>query len=449
MTQIASSLQELLDKCASLNIEVKENKDLPLLNLCYSQIYTPKFDEFAMKCRGLVVDKNTLEIVCHPFNRFFNYGEGKVASELQTSTTSKRMNSIYNSIEDSYKDGKNQELLQSLSYYEKVDGSLIKIYYYEPLKKWLVGTKGQAICESKVFNLNNSSDLSFYDLVLEALNVKNDKELQHVLNSTCDNTLTYLFELTSKYNAVVVPHKETKLWFLGAVNKLGDVIENPYDHDFEEVYKKFPKMNKIYLPKKYDFKNINEAEIFSQNLPFNDEGYVIYCHKQPVFKIKSPAYVQVHLMSDKNVLFNENPVIKLVYLGELTEYLTYFKEESKNMLPYQQAKEQMFIDIVKEFLSICYKTNNKKEFAFMIKDTEFKNIHFALNKALQEYLSTINVNYEEQFELLPHIIQTQYDKIHSFLLKAIEEYINSLVEKHKIEILVNYMDRHNINRPFN
>ena len=154
-------------------------------------------------------------------------------------------------------------------------------------------------------------------------------------------------------------------------------------------------------------------------------------------------------MSDKNVLFNENPVIKLVYLGELTEYLTYFKEESKNMLPYQQAKEQMFIDIVKEFLSICYKTNNKKEFAFMIKDTEFKNIHFALNKVFQEYLSTINVNYEEQFELLPHIIQTQYDKIYSFMLKAIEEYINSLVEKHKIEILVNYMDRHNINRPFN
>lgn len=409
--KIANSLEELLMKCQKLSIEVKESNIEPnLLNLTYSQIESPKFDEFVKMCRGLVVDKNTLEIVCYPFTRFFNYGEGFVdQNELK----------------------KYKETLTELKFYEKVDGSLIKIYWYQPLQKWLIGTKGQAIAESKVFSLENSTGKSFCDLVYEALDFKNDEEFQHWCNHVeyLIRGNTYLFELTSKYNAVVVPHEETKLWFLGTVkNETGKVIRNPEHENFDEENKH---SQLILKPKKYDFNNLDEAINFAKTLPFNDEGYVIYNGKEPVFKIKSPAYVQVHLMSDKNVLFGEKPVIRLVYLGEVAEYLVYFPEHAKKMMVYQEAKDKMIEDVVKEYQKVKLYLHEQhldnKGYAEYIKSNFFKHALFYLKHQDEQRL-----NKEEDLDVKHEV----------------EKYFSTIVtEKSKIKYLMDYMDLNDIHRP--
>lgn len=384
--KIANSLEELLKNCQTLHIDVKEDKYFPLLNLCYSQTMSPKFDSFVQKCRGLVVDKETLEIVAHPFNRFFNYGEGKEQLSYD---------------------------LKNLTYYEKVDGSLIKIYWYKT--KWLIGTKGQAVCSNK-----NFENFSFYDLVLEALNLKNDEEFQQwCFEEKLDKELTYLFEITSKHNCVVVPHSKTELWFLATVSKQGEVIQNPYDLDFSKTSHSLL----IKKPKQYNFEDIDEASIFSKNLPFNDEGYVIYSNKQPVFKIKSPAYVQIHLMSDKNALYNEKPAIKLVYLGEVAEYLTYFPTEKDKFLAYDNAKNAMVEDMIKSFLEVRNSDLDQKSFAESIKNHPYKHVLFHLRRLDQQK------NIED-------------------LVSAVNYYLtNILSDDFKINILTDYMNRNNIKRP--
>ena len=46
-----------------------------LICLTYSQIDSPKTAPIVRQCRGLILDKNTLDIVHYPFFRFYNFEE--------------------------------------------------------------------------------------------------------------------------------------------------------------------------------------------------------------------------------------------------------------------------------------------------------------------------------------------------------------------------------------
>ena len=55
------------------SINVNEFDNLICLN--YDQIESPKSPNIVRQCRGIVLDKDTLEIVHYPFFRFFNLDE--------------------------------------------------------------------------------------------------------------------------------------------------------------------------------------------------------------------------------------------------------------------------------------------------------------------------------------------------------------------------------------
>ena len=429
--KVANSLLELTTKCEKMAIEMKESALKPLTNLLYSQVESPKFEPFAMQCRGMVIDGETLEILGRPFTRFFNFGEGRMElkvlenqTKLDDVSSLKKLNELYRKFESG-----DQKILNELSYYEKVDGSLIKVYFYPKIKKWLVGTKGQAVCESA----NGRNQLSFYDLFLQSLNLENDSEFQNLMEITGNRNNTYLFEITSRKNTVVVQHKETGLWFLGAVdNETGLVVEESIEHDFSNIYQSMPNVKEILKPKKYSFESIKEAEIFSKNLPFDDEGYVIYYQKQPIFKIKSPAYVQAHHMLGNGGIFKETSTIKLVFLNELSEYLTYFANYADKMLIYQIAKEQMVKDILKGFLESYQFNMDRKAYAAMIEKEDFKGIFFHLKTDLDNELTkNENLNTEEKELILTH---------------KIEQYLNKLSDKSAYNLLTNYMDKNGFAR---
>ena len=46
-----------------------------LICLTYSQIDSPKTENIVRQCRGIILDKNTLDIVHYPFFRFYNFEE--------------------------------------------------------------------------------------------------------------------------------------------------------------------------------------------------------------------------------------------------------------------------------------------------------------------------------------------------------------------------------------
>jgi hypothetical protein len=129
---------------SEFSIKVKEY-DEGLIVLNYDQIESPKAHPIVMECRGLIIDEE-FNVVSRSFDRFFNYGE-----QPQTQEHIDWNKAIC---------------------FEKVDGSLIKIYNWN--NDWYVSTRGTAFAESTV----NGFDLTFKDLVLKALGCDDDEDFQ-------------------------------------------------------------------------------------------------------------------------------------------------------------------------------------------------------------------------------------------------------------------------------
>ena len=116
---------------------------------------------------------------------------------------------------------------------EKVDGSLIKFWYDNG---WHISTNGTI--DAFKANLNNVKYQNFGQLVLAAIhNVFTD---EHDFFNMLDPKCTYMFELVSPYNRVVIPYEETKLYFLGMRERNTGMEWNPEELD-ESFYFQIPK----------------------------------------------------------------------------------------------------------------------------------------------------------------------------------------------------------------
>lgn len=60
---------------SELGIKVTHHSSDPLVILNYCQIDSPKFHPITLECRGLVLEKQSWNIVARSFKRFFNFGE--------------------------------------------------------------------------------------------------------------------------------------------------------------------------------------------------------------------------------------------------------------------------------------------------------------------------------------------------------------------------------------
>lgn len=307
-----------------LFINVKEYDDLIVLN--YDQINSPKAHSVVMECRGLILDKHTLDVVCRGFDRFFNIGE---CPETQQGLD-----------------------LKECSVYEKVDGSLIKIYNYKD--KWHISTRGTAFAESEV----NGFGITFKELVLKVIDMS-DEQFQQAL-SCVDEHLTFICEVVSFENRVVKAYAEPALYLLAA--RWRDECDGMYSICSEDWFKNIPHK----LPKKYDFGSIEDCVDASKELKDLDEGYVVYDkYGVPRCKIKSPAYLAVHRIKGEGL--TPKRIMELVLINEQDEYLTYFPEHKQMFEPYISAYVNMMIDTALFFHEVCG-IENQKEFAMKVKD---------------------------------------------------------------------------------
>jgi len=167
--------------------------------------------------------------------------------------------------------------------YDKIDGSLIKVYNFGGT--WYCATRGTAFAESEV----NGFPLTFEDLVHDAVSVANDVEFNELCNQHLDRSVTYLFEVTSMENRVVTRYSGTKLWFLGArKTATGEdltQLEREWLADSE-----FP----CEMPKEYEFNTVENCVSSAAALTDLQEGYVLHDKLTNIRqKAKSPAYVAV------------------------------------------------------------------------------------------------------------------------------------------------------------
>lgn len=287
-----------------LGIKVKHYPERGVTVLNYCQIDSPKTNEVVRECRGLILNTNTLEVYCRPFHRFYNVGEAPETVE-----------------------GFN---IDTAVCYEKVDGSLIKVWYNPLDEQWEIATRGTAFAESDV----NAFGLTFCDLVLRALNVSSLAEFNALVIPVLLTYSTYLFELTSMENRVVTFYEGTKLWFLGGVvNASGESFmahsdgTSPLDFGACKVGE-------------FRFNSVEACVSTAAGLPDLQEGYVLHDLVSGIrMKAKSPAYVAVHHLRGEGL--NPKRIKQLVLTGEESEYLKYFPEDWEHLAPYTKALEDM------------------------------------------------------------------------------------------------------------
>ena len=97
---------------------------------------------------------------------------------------------------------------------EKLDGSLIKVYYYN--QQWIVATNG--MIDAKEADSPSSGDkLSFYDLFIECWRCTTGKK-EVDFDAVLKRDYVYMFEMMHPDSVIVVQHKEPKLCHLATRN---------------------------------------------------------------------------------------------------------------------------------------------------------------------------------------------------------------------------------------
>lgn len=278
-------------------IHVNSHKDYPnLKQFKYDQINSPMKKQLVQEARGIILDSdNDWNIVAYPFNRFFNYSEGR-ADKINWS---------------------------SANVLEKVDGSLMFMYFYNG--KWEVASSGLPDASGEVLN----NELNYRDLFWRTWD-----ELDYPMPRT--NRHTLIFELSTPKNIVVVPQDESMITFIGArdMNLMREVsIDDTYL--FPEEWNR---------PKKYPIKSEEEAvkQCLKMN-PMEQEGFVIVDLNFNRVKMKSPAYTAIHHLglTKEEILakgmdlskYDENLqmkwMLKLIVTNEHDEFLSYYPQYEK------------------------------------------------------------------------------------------------------------------------
>lgn len=328
--------QHGVDKLAEeFGIKVKDYGSLVVLS--YDQITSPKTSEIVRECRGLILDKNTLEVVCRPFDRFFNHGECPETQE-------------------------HLDMAKAIIF-EKVDGSLIKLFHYQ--EEWHVGTKGTAFAEAET-----AFGVTFKELVIRAVGVE-WTEFQDRCNSLLDKGITYLFEITSMENRVVKAYSGYTLHFLAARdNSTGEYLS------YEGVLPCVQGLGAVPV-KQYKFDTIHHCLEAAKALKDLDEGYVVYQDMAPVCKIKSPTYLAVHRVKGEGL--TPKRIMQLVLMNEQEEYLTYFPEDVKHFQPYEVSFKKM-LDEMGAVWDSTRNIEDQKEFALEVVKYPYSSALFQARK---------------------------------------------------------------------
>ncbi len=333
------------------NLTIKEESGLIILS------YTPHTDfneTICRECRGLIVDAETFEIACYGFDKFFNYSDPH-AAKIDWG---------------------------SVAIQKKIDGSLIKIAYSEKGRRYLDGRKILVATNNCIFAADASVNKlgagergdacisNFEELFWKAVAIAGEAANNpDILNKT--NILpgyTYMFELCSPYNRVVVPHSKIEIYHIGTRD----------NNSLKEVETDIG----IQKPPKYGFATLKECVESVSNLPYNEEGYVAVDKHYNRVKIKSPAYVATHHIISN---ISDKRIFLLIRDGQSEDFLSRFPEY-RGMVESVEAKISKFTEYVSEFTrarklsEIPPSKDFDKEYAMTVKDSLCSSFFFGLRQ---------------------------------------------------------------------
>lgn len=292
-----------------------------LVLLKYDQIKSPKSHPIVRECRGLILNSIDWSVVSRPLDRFYNLSES-CADRLDPASTVA---------------------------YEKLDGSLMCLYYWDGA--WQVQTSGTPDASGLV----SGTDISFAELFWQTW----QSQLYQLPFGRHD--LTFVFELTGPLNQIVVQYAVSSISLL-AVRSRSTGLEL----DSESIAKQFGWDH----AKRYDNSNLDMAAS-----PTRLEGYVLvdkHCNR---VKIKTEQYVAMHRSANS---MTDADAMRIVMAGEVDEVVSYLPKYAELLLELQAKWLYLIKYVGANWDRNCHLLPDRKAFALQIVSLPCKDILFAI-----------------------------------------------------------------------
>jgi hypothetical protein len=326
----------------SVNYDQIESKAGPMVNECRGLILGVSEPLTVGQITGQVPVGVTV-IYARPFDRFFNLGDSNAASvDLNDRST---------------------------VYYEKLDGTCCIVWWNPLSSEWCIATRAVPLADKP---MTGWDELTFSGLFKKALRetlIRFNVGWSALTEENCFNLWTagnlnkqetYVFELTTPLNRIVVNYADYTVWLLGIRNTQTGVEQNI--SQFEEKFCGVP------CCPSHKLNNLSELlEFVGSKTPFEQEGVVVCDNQFRRVKLKSLAYTAYNRVRD-SAANSPRALVELILTEKLDDVLPilepYVQEQAVKL---QDGIRELFRTMETVYQEILVETegqeNKRKAFA--------------------------------------------------------------------------------------
>lgn len=367
-------------------VEASFSRDKSKFSLNYSQINSHPRDELANQCRGLILrfidhdaasldHSGATQICAYPFDRFFNLGDPACAS-LD---------------------------LESIVVQEKYDGTLCIIYFDYKKSKWCVATR--SCPEADI--LINDFNLTFFELFEKTISQRFDKT--YSFEQFCkylNKDYTYMFELVSPYNQVVVKYDYMEIFQLGQRNNLS--LKEEMASGALCPRHKFSTFDKV-----IEFVNSRNADDY--------EGVILVDKNFNRVKVKSQQYVLIHRASS-NLLSAKN-MLKAI-----------LEDKIDDVYPLLPSIHQENVNLLKK--KIIEITNRADQYFLAIQQLMTHTDYLDINNEQARFAAIVKDYSSPQVVPYGYFFDRRAGKCNSML-----EWMKSRLERSQLRVMLEFLNR--------
>jgi hypothetical protein len=279
-----------------INFRFAENCGNRKFSLNYDMLESKDSDPVAAQCRGVVLYRTTsgefngdvvvgeTKLLCRTMPRFFNLGQGAAAPvDFETSR-----------------------------FFEKLDGTMIALHYDSSVKnRWCIATR--SVPEADLF-IDGFETFTFSTLFEKAVSETSGMSFESWLEKeNLNKAYTYVFELCTPVNQVVVRHENYRAYSIAVLNTASG---KEYSIDDQSL-----SIRCIPLCQTYKLKNLDDMLAFVSNLDGHmHEGLVVCDDRFNRVKVKNAQYLALSRINDSACKSNRS-LLELCLSGKLDDAL--------------------------------------------------------------------------------------------------------------------------------
>lgn len=326
-----------LESLTELGVKQYRHPTLPLVGLKYDQLDGDRRSRVVQECRGTVLEEAncSYRVVARPFDRFFNVDEHDIVCESRFDWS-------------------------EFDVVEKVDGSLIILYWYA--NEWHANTSGS-------FGLGTitKDGPTWRELFWKTANIDLAK---------LDKHLTYLFELCTPWNKVVRTYRQPTAYLLGVRDTRGG------HETWEFLVTDIAKELGVARPERISMRNREALATWLEERTKSDptfEGFVLRDKNNLRLKMKSKTYLGFHKIKDNGNVILPHNLIDVVLGGEMPEVLAVMPELTTALTEVKSRLDQTHSELV-TLWEATRGLSTQKDFALAVKSSQFSGLLFTARK---------------------------------------------------------------------